>query len=399
MSELAAFLVDEVFPRVPIRQIVLSFPFPLRFWMAKNPKLQSEVLTITIRAISSLLKKKAKQNGIKGKLEFAVVTVIQRFGGSINVNPHLHMLWVDGLYDVSGDNAIFHELTPTNDDIIKLVELLSQRILRSLKRKGYPVDDDFTQTEIEEETLSDIQSASVQSLIALGERRGKRVRRIGVAQSGNFEGAILEGERCATHRGFSLHGNVSCEAHEREKLEHMVRYIARPPVAMDRLAVRSDGLISYRMKKKYRDGTEMLLFSPLELIEKLAAITPKPRVHTTRYHGLFAPHSKNRAKVVLGKTKTVDEAKEEESNSGSNEKRMSWAKLLNRVFKIDVTKCQYCRGDVKVVAAVLQRTAIEQILKHLGLPTEVPSISPARAPPQIQMDDFYQIPSQDFNDF
>jgi Putative transposase len=301
---------------------------------------------------------------------------------------------------VSGENAIFHELTPTNDDIIKLVELLSQRIFRSLKPKGYPVDNDFTQTEIEEEALSDIQSASLQSLIALGERRGKRVRRIGVAQSANFEGAILEGERCATHRGFSLHGNVSCEAHEREKLEHMVRYIARPPVAMDRLAVRPDGLISYRMKKKYRDGTEMLLFSPLELIEKLAAIVPRPRVHTTRYHGLFAPHSKNRGKVVLGKTKTVEDAKEkEESNSSSNEKRMSWAKLLNRVFKIDVTQCQYCRGDVKVVAAVLQKTAIEQILKHLGLPNEVPVISPARAPPQIQIDDFHQIPSQNFNDF
>ena len=115
----------------------------------------------------------------------------------------------------------------------------------------------------------------MQSLIAIGERRGKKVRRIGVAETGNFEGAILEGERCATHRGFSLHGNVSCEAHEREKLEHMVRYIARPPVAMDRLAQRADGLISYRMKKKYRDGTEMLLFSPLELIEKLAAIDRK----------------------------------------------------------------------------------------------------------------------------
>jgi len=47
----------------------------------------------------------------------------------------------------------------------------------------------------------------------------------------------------------------------------------------------------------------MLLFSPLEFIEKLAAIIPKPRVHIVRYHGLFAPHSKNREKIVLKKTK------------------------------------------------------------------------------------------------
>lgn len=153
------------------------------------------------------------------------------------------------------------------------------------------------------------------------------------------------------------------------------------------------------MKKKYRDGTEMLLFSPLELIEKLAAIVPRPRVHSTRYHGLFAPHSKSRAKVVLGKTKLEEVSPGQTSDSGSKEKRMSWAKLLNRVFKIDVTKCKFCKEDVKVVAAVLQRTAIEEILKHLGLPTQVPVISPARAPPQLQMDDFHQIPSTHANDF
>ena len=109
MSELAAFLVDEVFPHVPIRQVVLSFPFPIRFWMAKN-LLQSEILAITIRAISALLRKKAKALGLKQKLEYAVVTVIQRFGGSINLNPHAHMLWVDGLYDVRGDAVVFHEI-------------------------------------------------------------------------------------------------------------------------------------------------------------------------------------------------------------------------------------------------------------------------------------------------
>jgi len=144
------------------------------------------------------------------------------------------MLWVDGLYDRTGERAIFHEVSPRNEDIIKLVETLSQRILGSLKRKGYLVEQGGIQEEIEIETLDELQSASVQSLIALGERRGKKVRRIGVTEVGNFEGAILEGERCATHRGFSLHGNVSCEAFEREKLEHMVRDIARPPVAVDR---------------------------------------------------------------------------------------------------------------------------------------------------------------------
>ena len=78
---------------------------------------------------------------------------------------------------------------------------------------------------------------------------------------------------------------------------------------------------------------------------------------------------------------------------------MSWAKLLNRVFKIDITQCQFCRGEVKRVAAILERDAIEKILRHLGLPTQPPPIHPARPPPQSAFDDFDQthgINSYDF---
>ena len=301
MSELAAFLVDEVIPHVPIRQVVLTFPIPVRFWISKNPALQSQLLSISIRAYSRLLRKKAKAQGITGKLRYAVVSVIQRMGGSINLNPHYHSLWVDGLYDVSQKEPVFVQLPPPTDEEIKeLVETISKRIIRCLKRKGYRVDEFSNDEQEDDEIFTEVQSASVQSLIALGERRGKKVRRLGVVERGYLDGAIIEGPRCASHNGFSLHADVSCGAEEREKLEHMARYIARPPVAMDRLHLRPDGLITYRLKNRYRDGTEMLLFSPMELMEKLAASVPRPRIHSTRYHGLFAPHSKARSKIVLG---------------------------------------------------------------------------------------------------
>lgn len=388
MSELAAFLVDEVISHVPIRQIVLSFPFPIRFWCAKNPKLQSKLLTVTIRAITALYRKKAKRMGYTGKLEVALVTVIQRFGGSINLNPHFHMLWVDGVYDVSKDEAIFQAtFPPTDEEIRSLTETLSKRILKHLKKKGYPVDDESDAAHNDnDETFFDVQAASVSSTIALGERRGQKVRKLGLTQPGNFEGARIDGERCASYRGFSLHANVSTKAHEREKLEHLVRYIARPPVAMDRLHLRPDGLITYKLKKKYKDGTERLLFSPMELLEKLSAIVPKPRTHVTRYHGLFAPHSKHRNKIVKGKliAKKVKEDTEEElpERPEKTKAKMSWAKLMNRVFKRDVTECHFCRGKVKVVSAILEQAVIEKILTHLDLPAVAPDIKPARPPPQ-----------------
>lgn len=142
MSELAAFLVDEVFPHVPIRQVVLTFPFPVRFWLAKNPRLQTQLLNIAIRAYRGLLVKKAKVSGITQKLDYGVVTVLQRFGGSVNSNPHCHMLWVDGLYDVSKEEPRFIALTPPMDDEVReIVGTIAKRITRALKRKGYRVDE------------------------------------------------------------------------------------------------------------------------------------------------------------------------------------------------------------------------------------------------------------------
>lgn len=86
MAETAAYLVDEVFPKVPVRQWVLSFPFPIRYLLASNPKILSVILSITLRAITGWLRKKAKYLGETEALNAGAVTFIQRFGGSLNLN-------------------------------------------------------------------------------------------------------------------------------------------------------------------------------------------------------------------------------------------------------------------------------------------------------------------------
>jgi len=62
--------------------------------------------------------------------------------------------------------------------------------------------------------------------------------------------------------------------------------------------------------------------------------------------------------------------------------------MTHKLLKVfDITQCQFCRGEVKVVAAILEKAAIEKILNHLGLPTEPPVIHPARPPPQTSFDE------------
>ena len=66
--------------------------------------------------------------------------------------------------------------------------------------------------------------------------------------------------------GFSLHAGVAAAAHEREKLERLCRYVARPAVSTERLSLTPAGTIRYRLKTPYRDGTTDILFEPLDVM-------------------------------------------------------------------------------------------------------------------------------------
>ena len=91
--------------------------------------------------------------------------------------------------------------------------------------------------------------------------------------------------------GFDLHANVAVPATGRARLEQLCRYLLRPAVAQDRLRLLDDGRIALTLKTAWADGTRQLVFEPLELLEKLAALTPRPRTNLVLYHGVLAPHS------------------------------------------------------------------------------------------------------------
>ena len=98
--------------------------------------------------------------------------------------------------------------------------------------------------------------------------------------------------------GRSLHAGVLAEAGERDKLERLCRYIARPAVATQRLSLTAQGQVRYQLKTPYRDGTTHVLFEPVDFIARLAALVPKPRVNLTRYHGIFGPNGHQHEQVA-----------------------------------------------------------------------------------------------------
>ena len=62
-----------------------------------------------------------------------------------------------------------------------------------------------------------------------------------------------------------------------------------------------------------------------------------------------------------------------------------WALLLTRIYECLPLQCPRCGQPMRIIAFVLDPPVIERILRHVGEPTEPPTILPARSPPQTEL--------------
>lgn len=113
------------------------------------------------------------------------------------------------------------------------------------------------------------------------------IQRFGSALNLNIHFHMLFLDRAHLFKD-ALHAGVEFAASQREKLERLCRYVSRPPVASECLALSASGQVRYTLKTPYRDGTTHLLREPLDLMARLAALVPPPRMHLTRFHGVAA---------------------------------------------------------------------------------------------------------------
>ena len=95
-----------------------------------------------------------------------------------------------------------------------------------------------------------------------------------------------------------MHANVAMAAWDRRGLERLLRYMARPPLAVERLSVDGQGRVVYRLRKKRRDGAQVLVLKPLEFLARLASLIPPKQAHGLTYHGVFGAAARARAVIV-----------------------------------------------------------------------------------------------------
>ncbi len=380
MAETAAHRVDQVIPRVPVRQWVLSFPIPLRVLLAAHPHLLSPVLQVINRALSTFL---IKQAGLKrSEAQTGAVTLIQRLGSAANLNIHLHCLVLDGVYETTGEVPVFHPVrAPTAEQLQTLLHPIIKRIMKLLTRKGYLVEEQGITYMAENDAdtaMTPLQSAACTYRIALGPRAGQKVLTLQSVPS--FDAQDTQ-QRCANEQGFSLHADVRCAMNQRDKLEQLCRYIARPAIANERLKLNSNGDVVLQLKSPYRDGTTHIVMTPLEFMQRLAALVPRPRLNLIRFHGALAPNAKIRSEITPGRSVAENDTSDDPDDAHHHlpSARISWARLLKRVFDIDIEHCPHCGGTLNIMAAIEDPAVIAKILAHRGLPTRAPPRAPARS--------------------
>lgn len=399
MADTAAHLVDRVLPKVPVRQWVLSLPFALRYRLAYDARLAREVLNIFVRAVFASLRRRARDRSGIRQAQCGAVTFVQRFGDALNLNVHFHTLMIDGVYASDEEGRVrFHVLPPPDDaEVARVTARIARRIVRLLERRGlgpHGDPDEADPLRRDQPVLAELYGASVHGRIADGPRAGHRVMTLGEPIDVETP-AVTAGPRCASVSGFSVHANVCVPARARRQLEKLCRYAARPPVATERLSLLPDGRLLYRLRHRWRDGTTHVVFEPLELVEKLAALVPPPRFNLVRYHGILAPAARWRRDIVpkgsvaeagdchphsgcaarSSKRKPPEGQCQKEQRIPSRPRNYSWAELMRRVFAIDVLECDRCGGRMRIVAAIHPPEAIRKILDCLGLPSRAPPIA------------------------
>lgn len=170
------------------------------------------------------------------------------------------------------------------------------------------------------------------------------------------------------------------EGADAERLEALIRYVARPPLAQGRLEIRGDGKVKWTLRKPWRDGTRAFVFEPLTFLERLAALVPHPREHGWTYHGSLAPASTLRDRIVP--RPIAPPRADSPTSCDASPHRRSWAELLERAFAEDVLRCPRCGGRRHRIATITDPLVARRILRHIGARYEPLPLAPARPPPQ-----------------
>jgi hypothetical protein len=236
----------------------------------------------------------------------------------------------------------------------------ARRLQRLVAKRAGEDEDAFAR---DEPLLAVLAAASLRGRSACGPNAGERWRRLGDrVEPTTWNGDPEASPRVPQHRGLSLHAAVAVPARDHRRLERLCRYVARPPLASDRLEESPDGRLVLRLKTRWRNGTSHILMERSELIDRLVPLISPPR-------------AASRTPASASMTPEIESC--DVATNRPNHHRHRWAELLKRVFEIDALRCPRCGSTLRLIAAIEDPVVARHILECLKLPARAPPLEPA----------------------
>jgi hypothetical protein len=394
MCATAANLLDHVLPEVALRQWVLTFPFAWRRKLAQDGALFGALTRIFVETVHGFYAKRAAVVGASGA-KTGAVTVVQRTSSDLRLNPHLHVIFLDGSYREQDAGLVWEQLGHLQSrEVGEVLERALRRMKRFLRRRGALAQGDADPSddacEVSESSATEDEGAALEGQLlasAVGGQSppaGPQWLR-GLAPLRPSELAF-DKPLCAALDGFTLHAATRAGALDTAGREQLLRYVLRPPLAQERVQALPNGLVRIVLKRAYADGTRAVDMDPLSLLCRLATSVPPPRYHTVKYAGVLAPASPWRSRIAPTAEPSTSPALVETTEQSSASTRKTgnyrpWAELLRRTFGHDVLVCPSCHGRMKLLAMVTDERELARYLAHVGEPAQVPPRAPSRGPP------------------
>jgi len=269
-----------------------------------------------------------KRNGRPG-----AVIGIESSGQFLDLNPHVHEITTDGLFD---DNGNFY-LMPRCDDRARacLQAMWENEVSQYVIRKQY----------VNRETVSKVL---------------------------NFR-----------YTGFSVFLNrrvdfkKSNEASVKE-FEQLARYIAKPHFSLEAMEyVKETGKVLYHGSMHPGKRRNFEIFDACDFLAAVTSHIPKKRQKYISGYGRYS----NKTRGLLSKAEAdVEEVTKIPASADYRANKRTWAILIKKVWEVDPLKCEKCGGVMKIISIIAAKQAdvIEKILKSLGLW----SVDTPRAPPK-----------------
>lgn len=146
------------------------------------------------------------------------------------------------------------------------------------------------------------------------------------------------------------------------------------PTAAEGLEELDPHRLIYHLPKPGPDGPTQLILLPLELIERIAARVPPPRMHRHRHYGVWAPNAPLRAAVTALVPQPVAVQPSAPAHTAGDEPldtphrspaRHLWAMLLARIYEAFPLTCPTCGTAMRIVAFITETSTVQRILNHV----------------------------------